>query len=161
MKFRTIVISIIVFSPKVWRWQPYNALDLIRSSTDSYWIHSIDCVHLCTLWAPCESSLNQLKCCWLCKCVRSVHLIWQKAESSISLQKSLWNSPETLHSFPGTLIPQSGAQLSWNTMTWVNKLILISQQVCLKVLHCSSTGNTDHTPVLCTSVLRFKYSLAF
>ena len=28
-------------------------------------------------------------------------------------------------------------------------------------LHCSSTGKTDHTPVLCTSVLRYKHSVAF
>ena len=27
--------------------------------------------------------------------------------------------------------------------------------------HCSNTGNTDNTPVLCTSVLRFKHSIAF
>ena len=57
-------------------------------------------VHLCTLCAPSESSLNQLKCCWLCKYVRSVFLsVGQKAASSISLQKSLWNSPGTLHIF--------------------------------------------------------------
>ena len=35
---------------------------------------------------------------------------------------------------------------------------LTSQQVCA---HCSSTGITDNTPVLCTSVLRFKRSVAF
>ena len=54
-------------------------------------------VHLCTLCAPSESSLNQLKCCWFCK---SVFLsVGQKAALSISLQRSLWNSPGTLHIF--------------------------------------------------------------
>ena len=54
-------------------------------------------VHLCTLCAPSESSLNQLKCCWLCKCVRSVHhnyflSVQQKAAFSI-LCKSLSGIP--------------------------------------------------------------------
>ena len=122
-------------------------------------------VHLCTLYAPSESSLNQLKCCWLCKCVRSVHLTSLCRSKSCILHFSAKFSLE---------FPWNPALFSRNThpAIWcLTKLEcngmsfnLISQLANKSVPNIPpllSTGKADHTPVLCTSVLRFKHSVAF
>ena len=67
-------------------------------------------VHLCTLCAPSESSLNQLKCCWLCKCVRSVFSLCRTKSCIIHFSaKVSLEFPWNLAHFLGTLVLQSGA----------------------------------------------------
>ena len=88
-------------------------------------------VHLCTLCAPSESSLNQLKmllALYMCqKCSSYFLFVGQKAASSISLQKSLWNSLEPC-TFSRNTHPAIWCltKLEYNGMSFN----LISQQVC-------------------------------
>ena len=93
------------------------------------------------------------------KCLSYFLSVGQKAASSI-LCKSLSGIPLEPCTFSRNTHPALWCltKVEYNGMSFN----LISQQcLCLIFLHCSSTGKTDHTPVLCTSVLRFKHSVAF
>ena len=109
-------------------------------------------VHLCTLCAPSESSLNHLKFCWLCKSVILFSLCRTKScilhfSAKVSLEFP-WNLAHTSRNTHPAIWCLT--KLEYNGMSFN----LIRTSLCLIFLHCSSTGNTDHTPVLCTSVLR-------
>ena len=64
---------------------------------------------MCTNWIEPEPVKNDVGFVNVSEVFIYFLSVGQKAASSISLQKSLWNSPETLHIFPRTLILHSGA----------------------------------------------------
>ena len=64
---------------------------------------------MCTIWIKREPVKNVVGFVNVWEVLSYFLSVGQKAASSISLQKSLWNSPGTLHMLPETLILQSGA----------------------------------------------------